>query len=231
MSAGGLGCAECPVRDRAACSALEPQEREELARAGRIRTLKRGETLFAAGDRNDACATLIEGALKVTSFDSQGVERILALVHPSGFTGELFAPFTHHDVVALTDSRLCVFSRAQLESAIERYPALAQALLRRSQEEIHETRELIELMGRRGAAGKVAGLLVAMSRAASTSPCHGAQSFDLPLTRGEIAGLLGLTIETVSRQLGALEAKGLIARHGARGIDMRQPRQLEALVD
>jgi CRP/FNR family transcriptional regulator, anaerobic regulatory protein len=51
------------VRDRAACAVLSEDERDALAAASRIRTLTRGETLFAAGDDQVACATLVSGAL------------------------------------------------------------------------------------------------------------------------------------------------------------------------
>jgi CRP/FNR family transcriptional regulator len=222
-----LDCASCPVRETAACSSLSEQERTALARAGRTRLLKRGETLFAAGDDNDACATLIEGALKIAGTDEDGTEHILALIHPAGFVGELFQPFAHHDVVALTESRLCVFARSEMEDALRRHPALAQALLRRSQEDLHESRKLMALSTRRGASEKVAALLVELAQAASQSSCHPAVSFDLPLTRGEIAALLGLTIETVSRSLTALEDDGLIRRKGARGNALADPARLE----
>ena len=68
-----------------------------------------------------------------------------------------------------------------------------------------------------------------MARAASHSPCHAADRFELPLTRGEMAGVLGLTIETVSRQLTALEREGVIERQGARGLVVRARRRLEEL--
>ena len=61
----GLNCNACPVRHRAACSVLSGEEREALAKSGRGRKLRRGELLFAAGDENAACATLLKGALKV----------------------------------------------------------------------------------------------------------------------------------------------------------------------
>ncbi len=231
MTAPGLDCARCPVRDRAACAALGPQDRDDLARTGRLRRLERGEMLFAAGDDSTSCATLIRGALKVSNCDSNGVERILALIHPAGFVGELFAPFAHHDVVALNDCELCVFSRSQFEATVDQFPQLGQALLRRAQTDLHETRALVELIGRRSAAGKVAGLLLALARAASHSPCHPAKRFDMPLTRGEMAGMLGVTIETVSRQLTRLEQDGLIERQGARGIVVRDPAGLEALAE
>ena len=226
--ANPLACHICPVRDRAACAGLTEAERAELSRLGHHRTVRRGETLFAGGDDN-LCATLINGALKISSFDEHGTERILSLVHPAGFVGEMFAPVAHHDVVALTDSKLCVFSRKHYEAAVDRFPGLAKALLRRSAEDLFETRSLIELMARRTAIERVAGFLMAMASAASTSPCHPAAHFELPLTRGEMAGMLGLTIETVSRQLTRLEREGVIAREGARGIWLTDAAQLEAL--
>ncbi|HEU0283868.1 MAG TPA: Crp/Fnr family transcriptional regulator [Sphingomicrobium sp.] len=229
MALNPLACAACPVRDRAACSALNEEDRDELARLGQHRTLRRGETLFASGDDSLACATLISGALKISSFGQDGTERILSLVHPAGFVGEMFAPVAHHDVIALTDSRLCVFGRADYERAVERFPALGRALLRRSAEDLFESRSIIDLMSRRSSKQKVAGFVLAMARAASDSPCHAGWSFDLALSREEIAGVLGLTIETVSRQLGRLEHAKIIAREGRRGIRLLDPGRLEAL--
>ena len=229
MAANPLACHSCPVRDRAACSALSDEERAELARIGQLRKLKRGETLFASGDDDVHCATLISGALKISSFGEDGTERILSLVHPAGFVGEMFAPVPHHDVIALTDCRLCVFPADRYERAVARFPALARALLRRSAEDLLETRALIDLIGRRTAQEKVAGFILAMARAASDSPCHPAAEFELPLSRGEMAGLLATTIETVSRQMTELERLGVIRRKGWRGIGLADAARLGKL--
>ncbi|MEL6238997.1 MAG: Crp/Fnr family transcriptional regulator [Pseudomonadota bacterium] len=229
MATVQLACQDCPVRETAACAVLTPEERSALAAAGRTRTLARGEMLFAAGDEQAACATLVSGALKVSAMDADGNEQILALVHPAGFIGELFAPFAHHDVVALTQSRLCTFARSDIEAAIESYPALARALLRRSQEDLLATRSLLELTAHASAETRLAALLDEFSHAASQSSCHAAVHFELPLTRGEIANMLGLTIETVSRKLGDIEAIGAIKRNGKRGIDVLDPALLSDL--
>ena len=218
-----LACAQCPVRDRAACSVLETEERDALAKAGRIRELRRGETLFAAGEPVSSCATLVSGALKVAALDADGREQILALIHPAGFVGEFFRPFAEHDVIALADSSLCVFAGHAMEEAIDAYPALARALLRRTQEDLHASRMLQALTGKTSGRGKVAALLLGFAQAASDSPCHPAHRFDLPLSRGEMANMLGVTIETVSRQITLLEREGAIARKGKRGIELVDP--------
>ncbi|MEL6877736.1 MAG: Crp/Fnr family transcriptional regulator [Pseudomonadota bacterium] len=217
------------MRDSAACSVLSDEERDAMAAAGRTRVLKRGEMLFAAGDEKAACATLVSGALKVSAVDADGNENILALVHPAGFIGELFAPFAHHDVTALTESKLCTFARVDIERAVDAYPALAKALLRRSQEELHATRSLLELTAHASAEARLASVLHDFAQAASQSPCHPADRFDLPLTRGELGNMLGLTIETVSRKLGELEDAGAIKRTGKRGIELLDPAHLQAL--
>jgi CRP/FNR family transcriptional regulator len=217
------------VREIAACAALDTREREELARLGHHRTLERGETLAAAGDENALSATLIKGVLKVTSFDADGTERILSLIHPAGFAGELFAPTSHHDLVALTDAELCVFPRREYEQALERFPALGRALLRRSSDDLLESRALLAAVTGRTAVQRLAAFLLALARAANPHQGRPAARFDLVLTRGEIAALLGLTIETVSRQLTKLEKDGVIRREGARGIQLEDPARLARL--
>ena len=224
-----LARATCPVRDRAACSVLDDSERENLARRGHHRTLEAGEVLFRAGEKVNACATLTTGALKVTSIDADGQEHILALVHPAGFIGEFFQPFDDHEIVALTQSQVCLFNGPDIESAMDEYPALARALLRRVQEDLHASRSLLALAGKSDAQAQVAGLIMGFAQAASDSPCHPAQKFELPLSRADCANMLGLTIETVSRKITALEKMGAIVRTGKRGIELVDPAQLSDL--
>lgn len=218
MARESLRCDVCAVRDRAACAALDQSDRRELSKLGHHRTLKRGETLFAAGDDNALIATLTTGVLKVSSFDEDGTEHILSLIHPAGFAGELFAAQAHHNVVALSDCELCVFPQEQYQKALQRFPELGRAMLRRSSQDLIETRSLLAAVTSRNAGQRVAGFLLAMARAANDAECHPAFEFDMVLTRGEVASLLGLTIETVSRQLTKLEKDGIIRRKGARGI-------------
>jgi CRP/FNR family transcriptional regulator len=229
MARDHLTCDVCPVREIAACAALDSNEREELARLGHHLTIKRGQTLSAAGDENALSATLIKGVLKVSSFDEDGIEHIVSLIHPAGFTGELFAPTAHHDIIALTDAELCVFPREKYEKALERFPALGRALLRRSSEDLLQSRSLLAAVSGRTARQRVAGFLLTLARAASPHQASPRREFDLVLTRGEMAALLGLTIETVSRQLTSLERDGVIRRDGARGIRLEQADSLARL--
>ncbi|HLL60003.1 MAG TPA: cyclic nucleotide-binding domain-containing protein, partial [Allosphingosinicella sp.] len=139
-------CADCPVRDDAVCSALRPDELAELAAIAHHKSFERGETIFAAGDDSIACATLISGAAKIVSADEDGVERIVALIHPAGFMGQLVTAASPFDVIALTDTRLCLFPRGGFERVMADHPKLIRSILERTQAELDASRTLTSLI-------------------------------------------------------------------------------------
>jgi CRP/FNR family transcriptional regulator len=229
MNARPIVCADCPVADTAVCAALGHDDRAELTRLGHHKRFQRGEVIVAAGDDNVMFATLTRGVAKLSRIDADGTERIVALVHPAGVLGQLFAPIADLTVTALAPSEACIFPRGDVERVLGERPAFAHRLLRETLGELAQARALIDTISKRQAKGRVAALLLDLARAASPA-CHDAVAFDLPLTRGEMAQLLGLTIETVSRTLTAFESAGLIERHGASGITLRDPARLSALL-
>lgn len=221
MAHDPLGCDTCPVREVAVCAGLGDSERVALARLGRKRVFQRGETVFAAGDDSIACATLVSGALKLSRVDAEGTERMVALVHPAGFLARLFANTLDADATALTRSELCVFPRDLVEREMRSHPGFMERVLRATIEQLQESRALIDLIGRRDAKARLAGLLLLfLDGSCEGEPRDGAR-IELPLTRGEMASLIGLTIETVSRQFARLEAEGALARDGLRIVEIR----------
>ena len=79
--------------------------------------------------------------------------------------------------------------------------------------ELDEAREWMLTLGRKNAGEKVASFLLLIAR--NIDPADdmrsGELAFDLPLSRSDIADFLGLTIETVSRELTKLRSGGIIS--------------------
>lgn len=221
-----LACADCLVKDRATCMTLSDRERSELARPGHYRRLKRGETLIASGDQNSYCCNLIEGVLKVSKFEPDGTEHVLSVIRAAGFAGELFVPVARNDVIALTDCKLCMIPREQYEKMMRRLPEFSCGILKKSREELVETRALLSTVTSPSAMRRVSRFLVAAARNGRGEP---RREFELLLTRGEIASMLGLTIGSVSRQLTRLEQDGVIARKGLKKIRLADAGRLRAI--
>jgi CRP/FNR family transcriptional regulator len=227
-------CDACAVRGRAICAALEAGELEALSAIGRRRSIAAGQSLIWEGDDSMLVANVIKGVLKLSTGTPDGRELIVGVVYPSDFIGRPFGATTRHTVTALTDARVCVFSRADFDGFAKSHPALEHKLLTRTLTELDRTRRWMLLLGRKGAQEKVATFLLDMSERLLDLGRDSAQvrpldRFELPFSRQQVADILGLTIETVSRQLTALKREGVIELPSRRAVVIRDRAALELL--
>ncbi len=105
--------------------------------------------------------------------------------------------------------------------------ALGHALLARTLRALARSREKTIALGRKTAQERVASFLIGMAEriGVSVGECC---VLDLPMSRRDIADSLGLTIETISRQLGELRDAGLVATSGRSVIRLLDLPGLEA---
>ena len=207
-------CSQCIVRNRAICAGLLPDELDILGQLGRKLMVERGQTVVWEGDQSLIVANVITGVLKISMSISDGREQIVGVVFPSDFIGRPFGNESSYSVTALTAAELCIFTRSAFDNFARAHPDLEHKLLCRTLDELDRAREWMLLLGKKSAGERIATLLLEMSARLGEQGCHaqlGAlNQFDLPLDRQQIGDLLGLTIETVSRQLTKLKAEGLI---------------------
>ena len=95
------------------------------------------------------------------------------------------------------------------------YPGLQQRLFQHTLDELDAARDWMLLLGRKTAEEKVASFLYMLARRSLLTGCvhkspPGTAAFELPLTRSDMADYLGLTIETVSRQLTRLKTSNVV---------------------
>ena len=109
-------------------------------------------------------------------------------------------------------------------------PELEHRLLRQTLNELDEARDWMVTLGRKTASEKVASFLLMIARNIDPTldPAASSASFNLPLTRADIADFLGLTIETVSRQLTRLRTDGVIRIENNRHVTVDSLARLES---
>jgi CRP/FNR family transcriptional regulator len=221
------------VRTRAICSALGPSEIDALNRIGRRRTLQAGQPLIWEGEQSVLVANVIEGILKMSTGTEDGREQIVGVVYPADFIGRPFGATTRHSATALTDAVVCVFSRSDFDRFAREHPALEHKLLERTLAELDRTRSWMLLLARKSAEEKIATFLLDMSKRLARSRGEGGDGrldrFDLPFSRQQIGDVLGLTIETVSRQMTKLKRDGVIDLPTRRTVAILDRAELEAV--
>jgi DNA-binding transcriptional ArsR family regulator len=133
--------------------------------------------------------------------------------------------------VVLTDAELCVFPCGPFERVLENHARMERLLLQRTLQAPSDARGRMLGLARRSAEEKVASFLLDMAARTGSTGCRAPAdepvTFDLPLARGQIADVLGLTIETVSRQMTKLKAAGVIRLPGGRAITISDSAALQ----
>ncbi len=214
-------CADCPIRHRAVCSRCEPEELALLEEVKFYRSYAAGQTVIWSGDRMDFVASVVSGIATLTQTLEDGRRQMVGLLLPSDFVGRPGRGTAAFDVTATTDLVMCCFRRKPFEEILANTPHIANRLLEMTLDELDAAREWMLLLGRKTAREKIASLIAIIARrdAALGRRTPGRRfSFELPLTREAMADYLGLTLETVSRQMSALKRDGVIELEGKRGI-------------
>lgn len=214
-------CAECPIRHRAVCARCEVDELEKLDAIKFYRTFSAGQTIAVRGDEMDTVSSVVSGTATLSRVMEDGRTQIVGLLLPSDFIGRPGRRTLQYDVVAVSAVTLCCFRRLPFEALVGETPHIAERMLEMALDELDAAREWMLLLGRKTAREKVASFLLLIHRR-NLRPDDEIPSGDfrleLPLTREVMATYLGLTIETVSRQLTALRRDGIIDAEGKKVI-------------
>lgn len=214
-------CAECPIRHRAVCARCEPDELRLLEDIKYYRNFEAGQTVIWSGDKMDFVGSVVSGIATLTQTMEDGRTQMVGLLLPSDFVGRPGRDGAAYDVVATTDLVMCCFRKKPFEHLMQTTPHVAQRLLEMTLDELDAAREWMLVLGRKTAREKIASLLSIIARrdaSLKTTGVSGPMVFDLPLTREAMADYLGLTLETVSRQMSALKRDQVIHLEGKQHV-------------
>lgn len=218
-------CQSCFVRHRGICGALCSESLYSLNAIARDKVVRAGEIILTPLDECPPLANIVSGVVKLTNGLSDGRSQIVGLQFASDFLGRPFKKTCSYVAEAVTDVKLCTYPRSEFELIALRHPDLQDNLLKHTLDELDAAREWMLLLGRKSAREKIASFLLLVARRNLDDGCEisfdkNSTSLNLPLTRSDIADFLGLTTETVSRQLSNLKSEGLISLDGGRTVNI-----------
>jgi CRP/FNR family transcriptional regulator len=205
-------CGSCNLRELCLPQALSCEDTERFERVVYARRrVKRGESLFSAGDPFKALYAVRSGFFKTSIVDGEGREQV------TGFSmgGELLGlegigtGRYHGAAIALEDSEVCVLPYALIEEITAEVPALQRGMNAVLAREIVRDHGVMMLLGSMRAEQRLATFLLNLSRR-FTARGYSACDFHLRMTREELGSYLGLKLETVSRLFSRFQEDGLI---------------------
>jgi CRP/FNR family transcriptional regulator len=190
---------------------------------------KPGEMLFLQGQSSSSLYSLTDGMVKICSHTAEGREQIVGLSSPGNLllglqsmSEDLYA----YTAVAETVVRACKINHRILLAHVHDMPDLAMRLIAALNAQLAHSRAMMEVMGHKCAAAKVASFILLMTPRSE----HGNCNFSMPFSRMEMASVLGLSEETVCRIMANIKRVGAV--YAPRGqIEIRDWSQLQAIAE
>lgn len=204
-----LRCRECPSRREGFCAGLSASELARLHPYVVRKRLPAGENILTQGVSNSSYVHVLDGTVKLAAALPDGTEQIFGLRFAGDFIAQRFARDVSYTVQAATDVEICRISKPALDALADSNTRVGHLMHELVAAELQETRQLMLVLAQHDASQKVAGFLYRMGM--RQSPADVRVVVELPLSRAEMGNYLGLTVETVSRQLSRLKQDGLIA--------------------
>jgi CRP/FNR family transcriptional regulator, anaerobic regulatory protein len=205
-------CSSCNMREMCLPAGLCPEDMQRIE--GLVyarRRVKRGETLFNAGDTFGSIYAIRSGFFKTSVIDGEGREQVTGFCMGGELLGMdgLGAGRYNGTAVALEDSEACVLPFALVEELSRDIRPLQRQLHSVLAREIVRDHGVMMLLGSMRAEERLATFLLNLSKR-FVRRGYSSSDFHLRMTREEIGSYLGLKLETVSRLFSRFQTDGLI---------------------
>jgi CRP/FNR family transcriptional regulator, nitrogen fixation regulation protein len=199
-----------------------------LEQIGTRHCFERGKEIYAEGDVADCWYRLVSGAVRIYKLLANGRRHIGQFCFADDCFGIHAVGPRAASAASIGDVVVTRFPQHAAGRLIAEKPLLARELYDRTLRELVNAQRRTLLLGRMTASERVASFLIEVSERHDS--CH---VLELPMTRSDIADYLGMSIETVCRELSALKRDGVIASSKSRSarIELRDRNALEVLCE
>jgi CRP/FNR family transcriptional regulator len=190
---------------------------------------RHGEILFMQGQPSCCLFAVADGMVKICTHNADGREQIVGLSSPHSLLVGLQSMNDDryaYSAIAASEVKACKINHRTLLEQVRHQGDLAMRLIQAMNAQLAHSRALMEVLGHKCAAAKIASFILLMTPKAKKA--NG--GFALPFSRLEIASLLGLSEETVCRLMASMKREGAI--HAPRGrIEIRDWDRLQVMAD
>jgi CRP-like cAMP-binding protein len=183
----------------------------------------RDSEIYGEGEEAEYIYQVVSGAVRTYKILNDGRRQIGAFYLPGDIFGLEIGESHDLSAEAVCDCTVAVIKRSSLVKLAKGDSSITQALWTLTARELQRVQKHVLLLVR-SAQERVASFLLEMADRTASSGL-----VVLPMSRRDIADYLGLTIETVSRALAALEGQAAIEMSGARRVQLTNVRELRRL--
>jgi len=191
---------------------LAPEELERLVAYMRLVRQPARAVLFRKGDPGTHMVVVVRGRVKVCTHSEDGKELVLNLISAGEVVGEialLDGSDRTADAVTLTDSDLLILERRDFIPFLQRHPDACMRLFAVLCARLRKTSELLEEALFLEGSSRLAKRLVHLAEVFG-KPVPGGVRIDIPLSQQQLGNMVGMSRESMNKQLKQWRHDGLI---------------------
>ena len=199
-------------------SKLKEDEFKAISSLFNIKQYKNNETIFLEGDSSDNFYLVAAGSVKVLKHTVMGKDIILEMMSP----GDVFGGVAVLDkkpypasAQAMEAASVIKISRHDLLKIMEEYPVLKLEIVGYFSDKLRDAHEMLKNIATERVERRVASLLLKLSEKVGVADGEFIK-IDFPLTRQEIAEMVGTTVETCIRTMSKFQKDGLVKSANSR---------------
>jgi len=188
------------------------------------RRYQRGDLIFQKDDPGQTLFIVASGSVRIYVPSSQGADLTLAVLGPGNFFGDLSlldGRPRSASASALTDTSVVALERSDFVALVRSRPEAAMSVLATVASRLRETDEMASDLAFLDVGGRLAKKLLDLAATNGVRRRDGVL-LDMSLTQEELANMIGVTRESVNRNLSLFRRIGLIGKEGRRFI-LRDP--------
>jgi CRP-like cAMP-binding protein len=192
---------------------LAPEELERLVAYMRLVRQPARTVLFRKGDPGTHMVVVVRGRVKVCTHSEDGKELVLNLINPGEVVGEialLDGSDRTADAVTLADSDLLILERRDFIPFLQRHPDSCMRLFAVLCDRLRKTSELLEEALFLEGSSRLAKRLVHLAEIFG-KPVQGGVMVDIPLSQQQLGNMVGMSRESMNKQLKQWRQDGLIS--------------------
>ena len=202
-------CSLCKIRSYSFCRCLNDDQLEIFSKVSFEKKFTDKENIFLQNDPSTHLYNITEGNVKIYQLLDDGRIQIIGFLYPGDFFGTYKNNKYNYSAEAIGNLRVCVFDQRILDKYMDQNPILAKELLNQTSYELTLAQDRMTVMGRLNAIEKIAIFFINISNQRKRIGWQ-SNPISLSMARQDIADYLGLTIETVSREISKLKTSNII---------------------
>lgn len=216
MTSGKIinSCSECPGLQTTEWGVLCECDLESLDKGKRTVTCEPGETLYSQGDPGNGVYCIKSGLIGLRRVDVNGnsvLIRLAAAGTTVGYRTFLTGAAHINSAEALTACTLCYIPRPRVESLLQANPKLGERFLQHFYDDTIETENDYVRSLTMGMKSRFLHIILVFYERFGYQDEDGNSVVELPVKRGELAEMVGVRPESISRLIDQLQTDEIMS--------------------